>query len=293
MKKDLKDALPHKIDFVAEEQGIHDVVFPSFVRTCGYESELSASDCVEAVAALLEVANGIRLEFGAIANGGSAMSVAVSMHEASGQGGSYWDGGRGVKRWTEMGAGGASTTEEDKENRRPGGDVNGTQTMSAAAKKAAREEAWWVQNFWLAWDSLSSTECVLFCVSHQGIANRTISSTSLLRSALPLSMALHRSVIRQGTSLLDKQAIKTLRSFRLAVIREGPDLGVFCHPATLSRLGIWLIDAVRDLITGPVAAGQKKPKSLPFVVASLDEAKDTYWVVGVNGAVDYGDVRKK
>lgn len=105
-------------------------------------------------------------------------------------------------------------------------------------------------------------------------------------------MALHRSVIRQGTSLLDKQAIKTLRSFRLAVIREGPDLAVFAHPATLTRLGLWLIDAVRDLITGPVAGG-KRPKSLPFVVASLDEAKDTYWVVGVNGAVEYGDVRKK
>lgn len=113
-------------------------------------------------------------------------------------------------------------------------------------------------------------------------------------------MALHRSVIRQGTSLLDKQAIKTLRSFRLAVIREGPDLGVFAHPATLTRLGLWLVDAVRDLILGghpsnPAGGGQggKRPKSLPFVVASLDEEKDTFWVVGVTGAVEDGDVRKK
>lgn len=96
--------------------------------------------------------------------------------------------------------------------------------------------------------------------------------------------------------MLDKQAIKTLRSFRLGVIKDGPDLHVFSHPATLTRLGVWLVDAVRDLI-GPNSkapdAAKKKVKSFPFVIASLDEARDCYLVVGVNGATQYGDVRKK
>lgn len=103
-------------------------------------------------------------------------------------------------------------------------------------------------------------------------------------------MALHRSVIRQGTSILDKQAIKTLRSFRLAIIKEGPDMAVFAHPATLSRLAGWLVDAVRDLIDKE-KVGRKK--SLPFVVACLDERKDSFMVVGINGAENFGDVRKK
>jgi len=106
-------------------------------------------------------------------------------------------------------------------------------------------------------------------------------------------MALHRSIIRQGTSLLDKQAIKTLRTFRLAIIKEGPDLAVFSHPSTLSRLNVWLIDAVRDLIDKEKQGGGKRVKGLPFVVACLDERKDSFLVVGMNGAAEYGDIRKK
>ena len=108
-------------------------------------------------------------------------------------------------------------------------------------------------------------------------------------------MALHRSIIRQGTSLLDKQAIKTLRTFRLAVLKEGSDLAVFTHPATLSRLALWVVDALRDLVTagGLGDAVARRKKGLPLVVACLDERRDSFLVVGVSGAAEYGDVRKK
>lgn len=117
-------------------------------------------------------------------------------------------------------------------------------------------------------------------------------STTLLRSSLPLSMALHRAIIRQGISILDKQTIKTLRSFRFCVIKEGPDLPVFTHPATLSRLGIWLVDAVRDLLEQS-QAGKSRTKALPFILAALDEQRDAFLVVGITGAAEQGDVRKK
>lgn len=106
-------------------------------------------------------------------------------------------------------------------------------------------------------------------------------------------MALHRAIIRQGISILDKQAIKTLRSFRFAIIKEGPDLPVFAHPSTLSRLGVWLVDAVRDLLEGSAAAGKARVKALPFILAALDEGRDAFLVVGITGAAEYGDVRKK
>lgn len=91
--------------------------------------------------------------------------------------------------------------------------------------------------------------------------------------------------------MLDKQSIRTLRTFRLAIVREGPDVAVFAHPATLTRLAVWLIDAVRDLIDKDKKQGRKK--GLPLVAACLDERRDAYLVVGINGASEYGDVRKK
>lgn len=161
MEPELKRSLRHKIESLAPENDLYDISFPSFLRTYGYRSLLSASDCVEAVAALLEVANGVRLDFTALSNGGGGGGgalAAASTGDVSGQGGTYWDGGRGVKKWTEMaggGGGGGMMVDDDKENRRPG-DANGGQVLTAAAKRAAKEEAWWVQNFWLAWDALST-----------------------------------------------------------------------------------------------------------------------------------------
>ena len=104
-------------------------------------------------------------------------------------------------------------------------------------------------------------------------------------------MALHRAIIRQGISILDKQTIKTLRSFRFCIIKEGQDLQVFAHPATLSRLAVWLVDAVRDMLEAS-NAGKVLAKPLPFILASLDEKRDVFLVAGVTGAAEYGDVRK-
>jgi cell division control protein 45 len=79
-------------------------------------------------------------------------------------------------------------------------------------------------------------------------------------------------------------------------MKEGPDLRLFCHPSTLSRLALWLVDANRDRWghhSNTKAKAGKEAKSLPFVVACLNEESGSYLVVGVTGAVDFGDVRKK
>lgn len=111
-------------------------------------------------------------------------------------------------------------------------------------------------------------------------------------------MALHRSLSAQGSFILDKPAsIKTLRTFRLCLLRDGPELAVFRHPATLVRLANWLVDAVRDLVQtaggAAAVAGGRRGKALPFVLAVLNEAADAFLVVGVIGAPEFGDVKKK
>jgi cell division control protein 45 len=109
-------------------------------------------------------------------------------------------------------------------------------------------------------------------------------------------MSLHRAIIRQGTSIIDKQDIRTMRSHRVVILTQGPDLALFAHPGVLSRLALWLVEALRDRLPGTAVAnrrGGKSRKSLPFVVACLNEKEETYIVVGVMAALDFGDVRKK
>jgi cell division control protein 45 len=105
-------------------------------------------------------------------------------------------------------------------------------------------------------------------------------------------MALQRAVIRQGSSLIEKAEIKRMRTFQLAVVKEGPDLGIFVHPGNLSRLALWLVEATRDKVD-PMSVTRSKKKSLPLVLACLDERKGTYLVVGITAAPEMGDIRKK
>lgn len=117
------------------------------------------------------------------------------------------------------------------------------------------------------------------------------SSIVSLRDALALSMSLHRAIIRQGTSIIDKQDVRTMRSHRVVVLSQGPDLALFAHPGVLSRLALWIIDALRDKLPGTKLARGKK--SLPFVLACLNERTGTYIVVGVMGSLELGDATKK
>ncbi|KAK4050288.1 DNA replication initiation factor cdc45 [Microbotryomycetes sp. JL201] len=272
MASDLKLSLFGKIQDLAPEYGLHDLVIPSFVRKSGYKTDIAASDAVEALGALLEVATGVRLDFGnAVAwrrGPGGAGGALESAREHGGR--EEWS--EGIKTWVSKG--------EGKENRRPfsenGNLRNEGEQESEVVKQARLERDWALRNFWLAWDALST-------------------DTTLLRSALPLSMALHRAVMDQGGYILEKQAIKTLRTYRLAVIKEGPDLTVFRHPSTLMRLANWLVEAVRDIVLstyGAAALPGRRAKSLPFVLASLNETNDAFLVVGVVGAIEYGDVKK-
>ncbi len=106
-------------------------------------------------------------------------------------------------------------------------------------------------------------------------------------------MSIHRAIIRQGSSIIDKQDIRTLRGHRVVVLSQGPDLALFCHPGILARLAHWLADAMRDKIPDKPLPNGKRRKNLPIVVACLNEHTDRYVVVGLTAAMDFGEVRKK
>ncbi|KAI0082764.1 CDC45-like protein [Panus rudis PR-1116 ss-1] len=252
MAKDLKQILRHKLDDIAPEYGLIELSYPSFARCYGYHSRpLSASDAVEAISALLDVASGVKME------------VEV---EGSRNGGEWFGGGR---VW-QMGGW------EGKREREDEGEIARILAKGAKIQNGAEHDSedgeWWVKNFWTAFDALNDIK--------------------YLNEALRLAMSLHKAIIRQGSSIIDKQDIRTLRGHRVVVITQGPDLALFAHPGVLSRLALWLVEAMRDKAPINSLAKSKKRKSLPFVVACLNEQAGTYIVVGVTAALDFGEVRK-
>ena len=103
------------------------------------------------------------------------------------------------------------------------------------------------------------------------------SHPKLLLSSLPLAQHLCRSILRTGTSLLSKNQIRHLRSFRMAVVKDGPDLELFSGSVgALIKLAGWVDQALRA--TGKGGYGKD---DVPLVVAALDSSKGVYVVVGL------------
>jgi cell division control protein 45 len=150
MDMDLKKTLVQKLNDIAPEYGLIELSYPSFIRCFGYRSQpLSAADAVEGVSALLDVAEGIKLE------------VEV---EGARNGGEWFGGGR-VWEATNTTRDSSRRKREERENIPPGGQGGG-----AGAPKAkptgegddidgegdrSKDVQWWVKNFWTAFDSLS------------------------------------------------------------------------------------------------------------------------------------------
>lgn len=276
MDMDLKQMLVKKLTDISSEYAMTELSYPSFMRCYGYRSQpLSAADAVEGISALLDVATGVKIE------------VEI---EGARNGGEWFGGGR-------VWEAGSRDSRRFKENVPPGssGALNAPKVKPAGEVALDTDEIgkadvdWWVRNFWLAYDALR--EYAISPVFH-GL-NSTMNSIGPLRQALSLSMSLHRAIIRQGTSIIDKQDVRTMRNHRVVVLSQGPDLALFSHPGVLARLALWLVDTLRDRLPGTITSARTKKKSLPFVLACLDEINSQYVIVGVTGALEFGDVRKK
>ena len=150
MDMDLKNVLLAKLNDVAPEYGLLELSYPSFMRCYGYRSQpLSAADAVEGISALLDVACGVK------------MDVEV---EGARNGGEWFGSGR---VWEVNSA--RVVTGKRRDHREesvfsaskvPGTVSGGGAGLEKVAEGTARDiseakqESWWVKNFWTAFDAL-------------------------------------------------------------------------------------------------------------------------------------------
>ncbi|KAJ5848924.1 CDC45 family [Penicillium rubens] len=87
--------------------------------------------------------------------------------------------------------------------------------------------------------------------------------------------------------------------FRIAVVKDGPDVKLFRNPGALTKLALWIAEAIRvqEKERGDsVKLGQKGAAGTPLVLAGLDEDRHLYVVVGTGGGggvVDFAAIAKR
>ncbi|KAI6710556.1 hypothetical protein JHW43_006939 [Diplocarpon mali] len=121
----------------------------------------------------------------------------------------------------------------------------------------------WVGRFWDAYDALEKIE--------------------ELKAALPTAQLLHRAILRTGTSLIEKRQIRHLRAFRMCVVKEGPDVTLFTHPAALTKLALWIGEAIAEQEKESKGKLSHGGRGTPLVLAGLNESRGVYIVVGTGG----------
>ncbi|TPX15025.1 uncharacterized protein E0L32_004855 [Thyridium curvatum] len=137
-----------------------------------------------------------------------------------------------------------------------------TQDVNGDYAHVQREE--WLPRFWEAYDALEDIEA--------------------LKAGLPTAQFLHRAIFNTGTTIMKKKQITHLRAFRMCIVKEGPEAAVFVHPGALTKLALWIGEALaeqeKDATGGRLAHGGR---GTPLVVASIDEKRGVYVVVGTGG----------
>ena len=108
-------------------------------------------------------------------------------------------------------------------------------------------------------------------------------SIEALKHALPVAQHLHRAILRTGTSIIEKRQIRHLRAFRMAVVKEGPDVALFTHPGALTKLALWVGEAIAEQEREQRGTVGKSGRGTPLVMAGLNEARGVYIVVGTGG----------
>ncbi len=69
----------------------------------------------------------------------------------------------------------------------------------------------------------------------------------------------------------------------MAVVKEGPDVTLFTHPAALTKLALWVGEAIAEQEREQRGKIGKSGRATPLVLAGLNEARGVYVVVGTGG----------
>lgn len=121
----------------------------------------------------------------------------------------------------------------------------------------------WERNFWVAYDAI---------LSHDD-------KVDLLKHGLSLSVIGQKAIVKQGVALITNKRIVSSGPFRYAIIEDSPDQALFCHPLILSKLALFLVDALVTSIRKPAK---------PLVLACYNPDEACFLVVGVPGPSSLG-----
>lgn len=69
----------------------------------------------------------------------------------------------------------------------------------------------------------------------------------------------------------------------MAIVKEGPDVTLFTHPAALTKLALWVGEAIAEQERERRGNVGKIGRATPLVLAGLNEARGVYVVVGTGG----------
>ncbi|GAC77303.1 CDC45 (cell division cycle 45)-like protein [Moesziomyces antarcticus T-34] len=295
MPLDLRRSLAVKLDAIAPEYGLTELSYRGFERSYGFQTApLGAADVVEGISALLVAAHGVKIEVEtpgmvfASASAGTPLSTSYAANRGGGPATSElfatkraWNLGTHLTDAVSAATAATSSTARDATGANSGLDLEPVSSGRASGDELVQleqaERHVWVNNFHEAYRALDT---------HRS------TSIHLLRSSLLLSQALHRRIVARGMGLITNQAIRTLKNFRLAILKDGADLELFTHVEILAQLARWLSTALRDIIVEQQANLPKRKGNpytpLPFIIAALYPAKDIFVVLGSTAAPVHG-----
>lgn len=69
----------------------------------------------------------------------------------------------------------------------------------------------------------------------------------------------------------------------MAVVKDGPDVPLFTHPSALTKLALWVGEAIAEQEREEKGRIGKNGRGTPLVLASLNEARGVYIIVGTGG----------
>ncbi|KAK7704915.1 DNA replication initiation factor cdc45 [Diaporthe eres] len=142
-------------------------------------------------------------------------------------------------------------------------DGSSQQSVDDGAEQIAAQSEEWVSRFWDAYDALEDVEA--------------------LKAGLPTAQFLHKAIFNTGTAVLKKKQISHLRAFRMCIVKDSAEASIFNHPGALTKLSLWIGEALSEQEKDSTGKLAHAGRGTPLVVASLNEKRGVYIVVGTGG----------
>lgn len=114
-------------------------------------------------------------------------------------------------------------------------------------------------------------------------AGLTPHSIEDLKKGLPIAQFLHRAIFSTGTAILKKKQVTNLTSFRMCIVKDSAEAVIFNHPGALTKLALWIGEALAESEKERDGKLSHGGRGTPLVVASLNEKRGVYTIVGTGG----------